>query len=299
MFLSLIFLILPTAYAVVTLAVVPEAVVNAPIDVAWTRELGDPVAFDLMFLINGVNIGLAGSVAVEAGDRSGSCPVTFTSQGRFVLQAVAGNDNIEVATSSDVLVVPSPPSDGISTVRSIPADFTVKVTRDVPVAETSPTPKFKITPTMQVIIGVVGGLTVLIIIGITAFLVILVKRRRAEARRRQTFHWDLMVQHRGPINPTDIERGTATSSATGSSNTLHGTCVAGGNEPLRTTRQAQMKLRLTELEERVSELQGQVGMGRVLEQMKAQIDWLQKQQHSRWALGETDVPPHNYELYMQ
>lgn len=65
-----------------------------------------------------------------------------------------------------------------------------------------------------------------------------------------------------------------------------------------TKRQVQLNKRVKQLEEMMHEIRFRPGMSRVLEQLRVQVAWLRQQRNSAWALGETDVPPPHYEVYL-
>lgn len=67
----------------------------------------------------------------------------------------------------------------------------------------------------------------------------------------------------------------------------------------QTTRQLDIELRITKLQAQMLELANQPAYASVVEKMKRQVEWLQGQEGSAWALGLTDVRPQNYDMYMK
>jgi hypothetical protein len=65
----------------------------------------------------------------------------------------------------------------------------------------------------------------------------------------------------------------------------------------------QLDDRIRQLEQQITGMRrqnrGQAGLASVLEQMRVQVGWLMAQRNSPWALGETDVPPPQLDLYME
>ncbi|KAG6908912.1 hypothetical protein DXG01_002793 [Tephrocybe rancida] len=228
-------LFLPTVYAVVTLEVGSTAGVLVPTTVTWTREDGDPTIFDLRFVSGHVDVGFAATIEAPNGELSGTIPVTFMTQGPFVLKAVDFEHGDQViAASSHIDVGANPPSPSLppssQTVIALPTtSSTVTATTSgtsgptgTPSASTSTASSTSTLThagstkaptsasskpsinTAAIVGGVLGGVILILIL---AILFVLNRRRREEARaqRRLTFHRDLMVQHR-PVAP-DIEHG--------------------------------------------------------------------------------------------
>jgi hypothetical protein len=105
-------LFLPAVYAVVTLEVGSTAGVLVPTNVTWTREDGDPTIFDLRFVSGNADVGFAATIEAPNGELSGTIPVTFMTQGPFVLKAVdfdRHGDQV-IAASSHIDVGANPPS---------------------------------------------------------------------------------------------------------------------------------------------------------------------------------------------
>ncbi|KAG6816466.1 hypothetical protein H0H87_005826 [Tephrocybe sp. NHM501043] len=282
---------LPTAYAVVTLQVGPNAGVSVPTTVTWTREKADPTIFDLRFIIADTDVGQAATIGAPNGELRGTIPVTFSKEGQFVLKAV--DFKISSPTSTDAAGSNQSPSSASS-----------KPSVNVP----------------AIVGGVLGSVVLLLLL---AILYVVMGRRRstAKSQRRLTFHRDLMVQHRPPIAP-DIEhgRGIGTSPVLPPLGFQPPLTVPTPQVPTRpqfrasmvhtpvpdhppTHRQNQLGSRIVQLEQQMMGIRrqnrGQAGMGQALEHMKKQVEWLRAERDSPWARCETDVPHPLLDYYME
>lgn len=127
------------------------------------------------------------------------------------------------------------------------------------------------------------------------------RRHQREVARRLTFHRDLMVQRREapriplpplPTSSYDLEAALASEDPF----VRPGSSASGGST--QTTRQLDIELRITKLQAQILELGNQPAYAAAIEQMRRQVEWLQGQEGSAWALGLTDVRPRNYDMYM-
>ncbi|RDB27338.1 hypothetical protein Hypma_004443 [Hypsizygus marmoreus] len=346
--LPVLFVFLPSvADASVTIGIGPEAGVNTPIPVTWTRQEGDPRNFDLRFVTkDGWDLGIAAEIIAAVGSTTGTVNVTFKTQGPFVLKAIDYTDGDKViATSPEVVVGPLPPKPSppvTSTVSTTtPTSTTQSPTQTMfndPRDDPSEPPTSTITDpspseepsasskTPAIVGGVIGGLVLLILIGI--IITVYKRRRDSKTLRRLTFHRDMMVQHRpAPAPPpppythdTDVESRGAVSptipplafmrsdmgtgehvAAAGFAGVIPTITVATPPPSSLTPRQTLLAERTARLLEKIAEIQNepyQLGMSRIVEQMRLEVDWLRAQHESPWARGITDVPPTDYELYM-
>lgn len=156
-----------------------------------------------------------------------------------------------------------------------------------------------------IIVGaVVGGVALLSLIGLFALWFFRRRRRhQREVARRLTFHRDLMVQRRGdapsmplpplPTSSFDLEAALASEDPFGRNSP-----AGSGGGSTHTTRQLDIELRITKLQAQILELSNQPEHASVVMQMRRQVEWLQAQEGSAWALGLTDVRPRNYDMYM-
>ncbi|TFK33912.1 hypothetical protein BDQ12DRAFT_727342 [Crucibulum laeve] len=65
-----------------------------------------------------------------------------------------------------------------------------------------------------------------------------------------------------------------------------------------TERQTALDARISKLQNRIGELQHQVGMVSTVWDLRKEILWLREQRASSWARGETDVPPGGWERWL-
>lgn len=315
---SLIFAFLPTASAVVTLVTGPQTGIFVPTEVRWSRQRGDPQAFDLRFITGGADVGFAASVHKSMGSNSGTVYVSFLSEGEYELKAVdPENDNQVIATSPLIVVGPNAPSDlplptvsstdtplssssaePTTTLSTTSSETSASSTTDTSATSSSSPNTVSATSASSKTPAVVGGvIATFVILGLILAIFFYLKRRRknAQIQRRLTFNREMMVQNR---YPSDLEPGSFAGTGILLNPVPQSTAV-----PAITTRQTQIDERVWDLEQQIAGLQrqnrGQVGMETALEQIREQVEALRAHRDSPWALGETDVCPPEIALSMQ
>jgi len=210
---------------------VPSSPVSGvPTTVSWKSvDDSDPAMFDLRFVVDNEDVGLA-IANVDIGDKdntSGTVNVTFPDAGPCVLIAVTGSwpDYVQVGKSNQVAVVQPPTNSGAT---STPTPTASSGHPQGTASPTSTSSSISATesrsgsildnPIKRAVIIAVSTLAVLFLLLLTAIVAFALHRRKlkeAEDRKRWTFHQDLMVQQRdNSMTPgssvINISRGEAT-----------------------------------------------------------------------------------------
>jgi len=177
--------------------------------VTWTSvDDNDPAKFDLRFVVNNTDVGLAIANVAVGDNTSGAVNVTFPEAGPYVLIAVTGSwpNYIQVGKSNQVTVV-QPPTNSGTTSTPTPTASTgqPRVTASAtstssPISESeSRSGSILDNPIKRAVIiavSTLGVLFFLLIIAIIGFVLHRRKLKEAEERKRWTFHQDMMVQQR-------------------------------------------------------------------------------------------------------
>jgi hypothetical protein len=179
--------------------------------------------------------------------------------------------------------------------------------------------------------GVVGALVLVGLLGI----LFVIHGRRNRAKKRFTFHKDLMVQQLPnppeeqqdsqafkimPAITRDLEAGTVSNPSLPSSVSSPSYVVSSPKGPrpkrhpgatynpsnssssssllLLNERQRQLSDRIAQLRGQIHEMQRQGGKAHILEEMQREMAWLEDQKMSTWAMGMTDALPSGYARYM-
>ncbi|KAF9457292.1 hypothetical protein BDZ94DRAFT_254242 [Collybia nuda] len=129
------------------------------------------------------------------------------------------------------------------------------------------------------------------------------RRRHGEVSRRFTFHRELMVQRRDApqvsLQPLDYDLEAAVIAVQRpSADPFDRPASSASRGSTQTTRQLDIELRIKNLQAQILELYNQPARAQDVEKMRRQVEWLQGQEDSNWALGLTDDRPPNYDLYM-
>jgi len=180
-----------------------------PTTVTWTSvDVNDPAKFDLRFVVNNTDVGLAIANVAVGDNTSGAVNVTLPEAGPCVLIAVTGSwpKYIQVGKSNQVTVV-QPPTDSETTSTPTPTASTGHLQGTAsPTSTSSPisasasrSGSVLDDPVKRAVIIAVSTLAVLFFLLIAAIIGFVLHRRKleeAEDRKRWTFHQDLMVQQR-------------------------------------------------------------------------------------------------------
>lgn len=175
--------------------------------VTWTSvDDNDPAKFDLRFVVNNTDVGLAIANVAVGDNTSGAVNVTFPEAGPYVLIAVTGSwpNYIQVGKSDQVTVVQPPTNPGTTSTPTPTASHlqgtASPTSTSTPIsASESRSGSILDNPIKRAVIIAFSTLAVLFFLLIVAIIGFVLHRRKlkeAEERKRWTFHQDLMVQQR-------------------------------------------------------------------------------------------------------
>jgi len=303
--------------AALSITIQSATIVGQPSLVIWAREPSDGnglLVFDLRFIRPGTqsqDVGLAlANLQAPPSTQFGTVQVVFPSTGPYALVAVSGDTNLGESNKVNAYqVTTSTAATPSSTSQSIPS------------TTTSASPKSTLSAARRtknigaIIGGTLGGVAFL---GLLAALVIVfLRRRRPKENKRWTFHRDLMIRPPvldiRPISPTlnlslsdDIEHGLShdesptspivmIASPSGPRPLLkpfYRPLPLPGSEPLK-PRQEEIVEQMERVNNRIMELEKNPGPTQhiILDDMQKQMNWLQSQMGSPWAMGLTDDKP--------
>jgi hypothetical protein len=207
-----IFFLAFTLFAYTTaldISVPSSPISGVPTTVTWTSvDDNDPAMFDLRFVVNNTDVGLAIANVAVGENTSGAVNVTFPEAGPYVLMAVTGSwpEYIQVGKSNQVTVVQAPANSGTTSTPTPTASTGQLRGTASPTSTSSPISASEShsgsildNPIKRAVIIAVSTLAVLFFLLIVAIIGFVLHRRKvkeADERKRWTFHQDLMVQQR-------------------------------------------------------------------------------------------------------
>lgn len=168
--------------------------------VQWTRgELDpDPLVFDLRFVVPPYyDVGLAKATTyTNSSESSGNVTVQFPEDGRYMLVAVSGQNNVQIGQTAAIEVPGGAGSLPTTTLTPAPSQtptplsLTPSPSKSL-TSKASPCPKKLNVP--AIVFAVLGGVS---LTAVLIFAVFYFRRRRLTDDKRISFHRERMVQHR-------------------------------------------------------------------------------------------------------